>query len=341
VIRGAQTAQPSAAERERTGVPAAGLTAREFMTRFGASCRTKHLMLLPTGRRALAGFAWRLARGRETALDRRPYALPRRSSLPREFIRLDPWEASYLYMVAARATHGILEVGRFHGGSTFLLACANPHVPIWSIDLEPQDDGLLRSLLEEHGVGANVHLIVGDSQHGAHPEIGAYDLLFVDGDHSYEGCSADLRSHLPGLRPGGHVLLHDSYDGSPVQRAAIELSEQDGIETVRSPYVIASHWTTSFGSIAHFHTPPAPDSAPTLAPDPAVRRERARSAPAPAPPVARRRTSPIRGKLVAAGAVALFLFGLFGVVPELLGDWPYNPWGVDSRSAHVSHAPPG
>lgn len=35
------------------------------------------------------------------------------------------------------------------------------------------------------------------------------DLLFIDGDHSFEGCSRDLRAWLPRLRSGGIVALHD------------------------------------------------------------------------------------------------------------------------------------
>jgi predicted O-methyltransferase YrrM len=36
------------------------------------------------------------------------------------------------------------------------------------------------------------------------------DLVFVDGDHSYDGVSADWHSWSPLIRPGGFVALHDS-----------------------------------------------------------------------------------------------------------------------------------
>lgn len=35
------------------------------------------------------------------------------------------------------------------------------------------------------------------------------DLLFIDGDHSYEGCRADVAIWLPHLKPGGLVIMHD------------------------------------------------------------------------------------------------------------------------------------
>jgi hypothetical protein len=37
----------------------------------------------------------------------------------------------------------------------------------------------------------------------------AFDLILVDGDHSYEGGMADLVNTWPLLKPGGAVLFHD------------------------------------------------------------------------------------------------------------------------------------
>ena len=65
------------------------------------------------------------------------------------FIQLCPWEGEYLFAAARRAKLGIVEVGQFKGGSTFLLANAAPKsVPIYSIDLAPQDDEKLKRLFE-------------------------------------------------------------------------------------------------------------------------------------------------------------------------------------------------
>ena len=315
--------------------------ASEFMARFGGSCRTKHLLALPAGRRGLARFVWALLRGRTAVVNRRPYALPAVSELAREFIRLDPWEAEYLFLVASRARRGIVEIGRLRGGSTFLLACANPNVPIWSIDVDPLQDDTLRRLFDDHGVGGNVELLVRDSQRESFPELSGYDVLFVDGDHSYGGCSADLANHFPGLAPGGHVLLHDTYMLS-VQQATLDFTESHEVETIRSPYTIASHWHTSYGSIAHLRKPgrsePLP---PPPAPVEPRRAERPVTRHIPVPtrapsqrPLRRRRT-----RIAAAVMAGAFLVGLFGVAPEFLGDWPYNPWGKDSRAAH-SHVRP-
>jgi len=40
-------------------------------------------------------------------------------------------------------------------------------------------------------------------------EFAPYDFLFIDGDHSYEGCKADWDNYSPMVRPGGLIGFHD------------------------------------------------------------------------------------------------------------------------------------
>lgn len=186
------------------------------------------------------------------ASTRRPYRLPPPGPLPSEFIRLDPWEAEYLFLLAGQATQGVLETGRFHGGSTFLMSCANEQVPLWSIDIEPKNDQLLQGLLDENGVGARTDLIVGDSQGSKYEQIGEFDMLFVDGDHSYQGCTNDLENWYPDLARGGHVVVHDSYMPGEVHRSVVDFVNSHDVEVVRTPYIPSVHWQHPTGSLAHF-----------------------------------------------------------------------------------------
>jgi predicted O-methyltransferase YrrM len=41
------------------------------------------------------------------------------------------------------------------------------------------------------------------------PRLGLIDLLFIDGDHSYEGVLADWRTYSPALAPGATLVFHD------------------------------------------------------------------------------------------------------------------------------------
>lgn len=211
-----------------------------FYERFGASARTKNITTLLR----------RLRRGR--GLNHRTWHLPARSALPREFIRLCPWEIEYLYVVARRAKLGIIETGRFNGGSCFLMACAAPDVPIHSIDIAPKDDALLRRLFQDNGVGQNVDLIVGDSQKTTYPQIGQVDLLFIDGDHSYDGCKNDLANWYPHLVGNGHLILHDCYLGKwGVQDAVADMmASHPELLVVQSPFIGSFYWNYPTGSLA-------------------------------------------------------------------------------------------
>jgi len=213
---------------------------KAFVGRFGGSLRTKNL-------NSPVDTSWK-----KTMANRRTHYLGHRTELPKEFIRQDPWEAEYLYLIAARAKLAIVETGRWNGGSALMMACANPDIPIHSIDIAPQDDGALKSLLAELGVGANIELIVGDSQNCKYPQIAAFDLLFIDGDHSYEGCTKDIENWWPDMAPGGHMVLHDCYDGCAVMDACIDfLDRHDPIVHI-SPFRHNNHSTHPAGSMVHF-----------------------------------------------------------------------------------------
>jgi predicted O-methyltransferase YrrM len=215
---------------------------KEFFSRFGGAARTKHIR--PRDLSAHPG-----------KRDRRPFILPERTELPAEFIRLCPWEMEYLFTVARRARTGILETGRFNGGSLFVMACAaRESVPIFSIDIAPRDDDFLREMLAKHRPDTKADLIVGDSQNAKYPQIGDIDLLFIDGDHTYEGCLNDIRNWYGNLIAGGHLLFHDSYLGPHGVQDAIAdfLQSHPELTIVQSPFIGAAHWHYPAGSIAHF-----------------------------------------------------------------------------------------
>jgi len=61
----------------------------------------------------------------------------------------------------------------------------------------------------------------GESLQHAEAVPAGLDLLFIDGDHSYEAVKADLAAFAPKLKPGGVLLLHD-FTYAEVERAAAE-----------------------------------------------------------------------------------------------------------------------
>ena len=217
------------------------MTYEEFHRRFGSAVRTKNIRV----------------GGEDTpekvARNKPVHHLPPRGEAPDDLIRLDPWEAEYLFNVAGTATEGIVETGRWRCGSTIVLAAAAPEVPIWSIDLSPKDDAWARGFIEKAALNPRVDMIVGDSRKTRYPQIGAYDVLFIDGDHSYEGRIDDMENWWPQLSAGGHMILHDSYPDQPVMKAVSDfcVRRADELVIMQPPWRNRDHWRHPVGSMAH------------------------------------------------------------------------------------------
>lgn len=60
----------------------------------------------------------------------------------------------------------------------------------------------------------------------------ALDILFIDGDHTYEGAKADLENYGPLVRSGGRIILHDVCSGYDpgVRKAFDEYIDKTGYE---------------------------------------------------------------------------------------------------------------
>lgn len=131
-------------------------------------------------------------------------------------------EAALLYRLARDVRTGpVVEIGRFKGGSTVVFATALPDgIELWSYDLHvalrpdmpgAELDAELQGALERFGLAHKVHLVVGDSR-TLEPPSHEIELLFIDGDHSYEGAKADFERWSQFVTVGGHVLFHDAVD---------------------------------------------------------------------------------------------------------------------------------
>ena len=127
--------------------------------------------------------------------------------------RLELNEAAYLYrLVRSLADPAVGEIGRFKGGSTFLLASAGARLVV-SVDheseTEPGDAAALAAALSRFALRDRVEIISADSR-TVPLEGRTFDVIFVDGDHSYEGVQADFEHWWPALAPGGHLVFHDA-----------------------------------------------------------------------------------------------------------------------------------
>lgn len=126
----------------------------------------------------------------------------------------------------------IVEIGSCTGRSTCALgAGSDPSVEVYAVDCwDLGTDGLMSMPLlektfhqniEEMGLTEKVTAIKGFSEQVSttwHPEK-KIDLLFIDGDHSYEGALRDLQCWTPFLSKSAVVALHDVDRIDTVYRA--------------------------------------------------------------------------------------------------------------------------
>lgn len=129
----------------------------------------------------------------------------------------------------------VLEIGTAKGGTLFLWTrLAQPNAILVSIDLPGGKFGGGYSVREEAiyrrfpGKRQNLHLLREDSHAQAtlnrtkqlfdHRPI---DLLFMDGDHTFDGVKSDWEMYSPLVRSGGMIVFHDvagNYEDTQVKR---------------------------------------------------------------------------------------------------------------------------
>lgn len=138
---------------------------------------------------------------------------------------LDPIEERCLQWAAAQAPAGgtIVEVGSYHGKSAVNLAYAakkSGHgarvvcVDTWrntTIEHAMNVDVFDRFLENTAQYRDVITTLRGRSADvGKEWDGGPIDVLFIDGDHSFDGVTADIRAWVPHVKPGGLLLFHDS-----------------------------------------------------------------------------------------------------------------------------------
>lgn len=146
---------------------------------------------------------------------------------------MTPNEKQVLFHLARRLPPGgtAAEIGSYHGASSCCLAAGirSRGGKVWCIDTWMNDavsDGHadVFPLWQRHTalLADAIQTARGYSHEVAGRIPDELALLFVDGDHSYEGVKRDLLLYLPKLRKDGILVMHDwSHDA--VRRAVREL----------------------------------------------------------------------------------------------------------------------
>lgn len=132
----------------------------------------------------------------------------------------------FLYSIAWGCKN-IVEIG-YHLGYSATMFCAgavdyqpaNIDLCVVSVDISPCDNG---TVVKNQSFGHIHHFIQGNSSKVTNLVYNKLkgqkkiDLLFIDGDHSYEGCHADWLAYKDMVSDTGIVVFHDNY-WEPIQR---------------------------------------------------------------------------------------------------------------------------
>lgn len=113
-----------------------------------------------------------------------------------------------------RSPRVVCEIGTYSGGHFYMLSQSLPTVTtLIGVDLHVRNKSFLRRLVPK---SVDVHLIDGDSGSSAVREAvesaaggQGIDVLFIDGDHRYDGVRSDFLKYRNLVSDGGVIAFHD------------------------------------------------------------------------------------------------------------------------------------
>ena len=114
------------------------------------------------------------------------------------------------YLIEQNNYTTMAEVGVRDGRTTFYLLDNCPNLTIYGIDLS--NSGYYNNEIKAKysdrliPIQGNSHLVA--------DRVPQVDLVFIDADHSYNGCRGDIIAYSPKVKPGGILSGHDiDYPG--------------------------------------------------------------------------------------------------------------------------------
>jgi predicted O-methyltransferase YrrM len=170
-------------------------------------------------------------------------------------------------LLDGRKPRNVLEIGTCHGGTLWLWCqLAHPHAQIVSVDLPdgPYGGGYpteaVPKLLSYGNDHQWIQLFRGDS----HDELmlksvkrflagKKIDLLFIDGDHTYEGVKRDWEMYSPLVRDGGVVVFHDIIEHFHLPDCRVDAFWNELKQNHRHEEIFGAEDDLSWGGIGVIH----------------------------------------------------------------------------------------
>lgn len=159
-------------------------------------------------------------------------------------------EKCRLYLLAKNREY-MLEIGSYTGASACCFGAASKEagsgkivcVDTWNNDAMSEGNRDTWQEFQRNTKGYKAHIIPirGFSTEvvdDVTAQFNSFDLLFIDGDHSYEGVKADWDAYKKFLRSGSVVIFHDTGWADGVRRVV----DEEAVPLVRSSGSLPNMW---------------------------------------------------------------------------------------------------
>ena len=136
-------------------------------------------------------------------------------------------DSQFLLWLSEQTTANIVEIGCADGLTTYQLAVHNPHKVVYAVDIgDTAEMAAMQQKNETPATGEvcklavglpNVQLIIRDSKLVNYADFKDVSMVFIDGNHTYEGVKADthlaMRALMRSKFDAKFVAWHDYCEG--------------------------------------------------------------------------------------------------------------------------------
>lgn len=149
----------------------------------------------------------------------------------------EPDTGETLYMLARLLKpENVIEVGGHVGAATIVMAQAledNQQGMLYTVNLEDEHCLLIERHVAEAGLTHRVQVYQSDSVEAVtRHKLPPGEVIFIDGDHSYDGAKRDFEAYIPLLAKNGVMIYHDTIKIMALRRLMGEIAGNPAYETL-------------------------------------------------------------------------------------------------------------